>query len=122
MKRQLLFTGSSKGFILPYVLFIIAISLIIITASINMYQNEIQITHNQINQLKIETLLQMARTSFKEEVLLGNDLDNPIHYQFPYGDVDVEYIVYNEKEYLLLFSIKTDSNATFLISSRLWLE
>ncbi len=87
-----------------------------------MYQDEIQITHNQTNQLKIETLLQMARTSFKEEVLLGNELGNPIQYHFPYGDVEIEYIALNEKEYHLLFSIKTDSNATFVISNKLWLE
>lgn len=87
-----------------------------------MYQDEIQITHNQINQLKIETLIQMARTSFKEEILLGKELDNPIHYHFPYGDVEIDYIVINENEYHLLFSIKTDSNATFMIANRLWLE
>ncbi|SDQ50433.1 hypothetical protein SAMN05216231_1731 [Virgibacillus salinus] len=123
MKKQLSFTGNSRGFILPYVLFIIAIALIIITASINMYQNEIQITNNQIDQLKIETLIQMARTTFKEELLLGKEMNsNPVYYQFPYGYVQVDYIELDEKEYHLFFNITTDSEATFTITNRLHLE
>ncbi|MBP1950355.1 type II secretion system protein [Virgibacillus litoralis] len=123
MKKQLSFT-SNNGFILPYVLFVIAIALITITASINMYQNEIQITNNQTDQMRIETLLQMARTTFKEDILLGKEMNsNPVYYKFPYGNVQLDYIVLDdEKEYHLFFNITTDSEATFTITNKLLLE
>ncbi|QGS68865.1 hypothetical protein CV093_11790 [Oceanobacillus sp. 143] len=52
---------------MPYVLFIIAIVYIIVTTNIAMYRNDLQLTENQIEQVKIETLFQMQREQFKQE-------------------------------------------------------
>ncbi|WP_164668618.1 hypothetical protein [Virgibacillus doumboii] len=121
MKRQLPFTNN-KGFILPFVLFVTAIALILITSSVRMYQDEIQITNKQTEQIKIETLLQMARTSFKEKVIQSEIPDNPTNYYFPYGDVRVEYIIIDDKKYHLHLTITTDNESTFSIANRLILE
>lgn len=87
-----------------------------------MYQDEIQITSKQTEQLKIETLMQMAHTSFKKDITHPDVPDNPAKYRFPNGDVDIDFLILDEKKYHLHFSITTDTNATFSISSRLILE
>jgi len=46
---------SQSGFFLPYVLFITAIVLFIVTANVNIYRQDVLLTHQHINQLKIET-------------------------------------------------------------------
>lgn len=104
---------------LPYVLFVIALAFVVITTSVHLYQDELRITHNQTEQLKIETLLQMARTQFKEDVFNTHESDGTISYEFPYGDVQIKYAKLNEKTYRLHFSIQTDTGAAHSIMNRL---
>gem|GEM_PF-1737572 len=119
LKNTLSFTTDQQGFVLPYVLFFIALALIIMTANIGLYQNEIRITENQTEQLKIETLLQMARTQFKEDVVDQPNSNHALTYAFPYGDVIVEYTQLSEKKYHLYFTIRTDTGATHNIMDRI---
>ncbi|MFD1363064.1 hypothetical protein [Lentibacillus salinarum] len=105
---------------MPYVLFVIALALIIITANIDSYQDEIRITHNQTEQLKIETLLQMARTQFKDDIMNESETEGEMSYDLPYGHVLVEFMLLNDKQYLLYFTITTDNGAEHSI--RNWLD
>lgn len=122
MKKQLSSTINNQGFMVPYVMFIIAIALMAITTSVNIYKDEIQITYNQLEQTKLETLFQMAHTTFKEEISLGTDIKNPVYYQFPYGDVRVEYIILSEKEYHLYFTITTKNGSDFTTTNRIFVD
>ncbi|WP_167751330.1 competence type IV pilus minor pilin ComGG [Lentibacillus salicampi] len=118
MKKTLCFTTDQKGFVLPYVLFFIALAFMIITANVNLYQDETHITQNQAEQLKIGTLLQMARAQFKEDVANRSETDE-LTYTFPYGDVVVQYTQLNEEMYHLYFSIRTDNGATHTFINRM---
>ncbi|SFD53907.1 ComG operon protein 7 [Lentibacillus persicus] len=116
MKKPLSHTINQQGFILPYVLFFIAFSLIIISSSVNLYQNETHITHNQTEQIKIESLFQMARIQAKETIRDRIEPYDAISYSFPQGEVVVEYGKLNEHEYRLIFTIETDSGAITVLN------
>ncbi|TMN20962.1 hypothetical protein FFL34_01675 [Lentibacillus cibarius] len=119
MKKILSSTAEQKGFILPYVLFFIAIAFIAITFNVNLYRDEVQITKNQTEQLKIETLLQMGRTRFKDEVASDTEIPNPVVYHFPVGNVKIRYAEPHEQKYHLYISIQTDTFATLSITNQL---
>ncbi|WP_010530983.1 competence type IV pilus minor pilin ComGG [Lentibacillus jeotgali] len=119
MRKILSFTTDQQGFVLPYVLFFIALALIILTANVYIYQDEIHITQNQTEQLKIETLIQMARMQFKEDISNEPKDDTTIVYDFPYGDVAVKYTKLSEQVYHLYFTIQTDNGTIHSIFNRM---
>lgn len=106
MLKILPVTHNEKGFILPLVLFITAIVMVIVLSGIQIYKNNIQLTHHHIQQLKIETLLQSALTRFKQELKNGNitlpgssDELLSTSYTFPDGQVEIHRrMVDKEKE------------------------
>ncbi|ALX48076.1 competence type IV pilus minor pilin ComGG [Lentibacillus amyloliquefaciens] len=122
MKNPLSTITNQQGFILPYVLFFIALSLIIVTSTVHLYQNEIHITENQTEQIKIETLFQMARTQAKESIRTASETNDTMSYTFPYGDVLVEYGKLNDHEYRLLFTIETDSGAKHVVNDQIFYQ
>lgn len=122
LRKTLPITTSQHGFILPFVLFIIAFSLIVVSASVHLYKSEIHITQNQTEQLKIETLIQIAHAKFKEDVIKKPESNDTISYELPYGDVLVEYAKYNEQAYQLNFVIQTDTGAVHNINKRITFE
>ncbi|WP_090232222.1 competence type IV pilus minor pilin ComGG [Lentibacillus halodurans] len=122
MKKSLLTTINQRGFVLPYVLFVIALAIIIVTANVHLYQDEIRITHNQSEQLKIETLFQMARMQFKEDIFNQNESNSTMSYVFPYGNVLIEYAELSELQYHLFFTIQTDTGITHSIINRIKLK
>lgn len=121
MRSQLCFTQmwkgkkSEKGFFLPYVLFITSLVLIIVTASAHAYHREIQITHHQIEHIRLETLLQMGLASFKEEHI-PNDLSHfTVDYLFPDGEVTITYLLIDDFGYQLRFNILTVNQSVYRI-------
>lgn len=121
LKRSLFSISNQHGFILPYVLFITALTFILIVASINIYHDEIHITQKQTQQLKIETLFQMGHSKFKESLLTSKTTVSPVTYNFPYGKVVIKYVKMNENEYHLYFTINTDKGSTFTRPNRLFI-
>ncbi|RYG74689.1 hypothetical protein EU245_00435 [Lentibacillus lipolyticus] len=121
MKKILTFTANQEGFVLPYILFFIAISFIIITADVHLYRDEIHIAQNHTEQLKVETLLQMGRTRFKDELTSGMDMPNPIAYEFPYGEVKISYTEIQETMYNLHLTIRTDKGTIHSLTNQLQL-
>lgn len=99
-----------QGFILPYTLFITTIILLLLTASINIYSREIQMTHHALEQLKLETLFQMGRTKFKNEFPFPAPVNDTTVYDFPDGRVQIEYIP-TEDEHNLHFTIYTKNDS-----------
>ncbi len=97
MKQILAYTNNQNGFILPYVLFFYSHIVHRHHANVHSYRDEIHIAQNHTEQLKIETLLQMGRTRFKDELASGMDLPASTIYHFPYGDVDIRYTKQTKK-------------------------
>lgn len=119
MKKQFDYITDRNGFILPYVLFITALVIITVTASIQLYQNELKINEHQKEQLKIETLFQMGYGKFSEDILSKNKPVNPITYHFPYGNVEIKYKKINNEEYHLYFTMTTNYQKIVSLPHRL---
>ncbi|MEN1970580.1 hypothetical protein WMZ97_21285 [Lentibacillus sp. N15] len=119
MKKQLYFTHNQQGFILPYVLFIMTIILLVISAMVSTYQNDIRISQHHQDQLNIETLIQMGREQFKQEIDKHTATTGSVSYRFPPGKVNITYLQMGANEYHLLFQVETEEknySNTMLIS------
>lgn len=98
MLNTLHFTRNAKGFVLPYVLFVLVIVMVLVVSAIHIYQNNMQLTKHHIQQIQFETLFQMGLASFKEDVTkddlpLSQSPDDKQKklYAFPDGDVTIRY-------------------------------
>ena|SRR5690625_5304571 len=112
MKKQSSFINNEYGFLLPFVLFIATILFLMISASIKMYDQEIELTYQNINQLKIETLFQMGYEKFIHETST-EDFDQQINVQyiFPDGNVSLEFQHLGDDQGQLHFQIVTVDDA-----------
>ncbi|OZU89980.1 hypothetical protein CIL03_02265 [Virgibacillus indicus] len=115
MRKQLFFINNEKGFFLPYVLFIISIIFIVITANITNYKNEIYITDAYLEQLKIETLFQMGHAELKEDVKNSEDMIDKKSYIFPDGNVEISLISFTEEIFHFDFNISTRKHPQYSI-------
>ncbi|MHA6250978.1 hypothetical protein [Oceanobacillus sp. CAU 1775] len=117
MRKLLLSTINEKGFILVHVLFVVSLLFIIISSSISAYRNEIYINNRQIEQIKVESLFQIAQESYKRDFLVNNEFKET-YYTFPQGRVEIT-ILNIETEYAkLAFEIWLDDNPRDFFSLR----
>lgn len=116
MKKQLFIMESESGFFLPYVLFITALIFIIIATSINTYQQDIQITHRLVEQLRIETIVQMGLAKFNQEHLPNEEARIDVSYNFRDGEVTIVYSLINDFEYRLHFTVLAKSGLEYTTS------
>lgn len=86
MQKKYLFIKEEKGFILPFVLVISLIIILLVTTSIKMYQSELLITQNLIDQIKIDTIIQMSLERLKDDLNDKNHSEAQFTYTFPQGD------------------------------------
>lgn len=113
MKKQSFIMSNQSGFFLSYTLFITTIIFIIITASIRTYQHEIEITHQLIDQLRGETLVQMGLAKFNQEYLPIERETFSVHYHLPDGEVTIAYSFIDDSEYRLHFTVITKNGLTY---------
>lgn len=105
MKKSLLFTSDEKGFILPLVLLIAALMFLFVSTNVAIYKNEMTITKNELAQIKIDTLFQMSRAKFKDEIPTLKQDNGSVHYTFPDGKVKIAYEFLPEDVYQLTFYV-----------------
>lgn len=96
---------------MPYVMLVISIVIIFVTANIQSYKNEIYITDRQVEHVIIESLFQLGREKVKKE-MDSLDLPEEVHYTFPDGTVDIS-ITPGRKYDQLIFNISTNNQTDF---------
>lgn len=111
MKRLFLFIDSEEGFILPIVLVTAIIIFTMITSHIYIYKNDMHITSNHQEQLKMETLFQMSLIYVQEDLPTIEHFPSYLTYEFPYGIVTVHVPEQHHNEYT--FHIQTDHDSNF---------
>lgn len=117
MKKRLFIISKESGFILPVVLFVTAIVMLLVTTHIYTYQNNIRITDNQLEQVKIETLFQMGLTQVKEDITSIETFPATVQYTFPDGETNIYIVHQGNNRYQLTFTIATkDNKANYKIS------
>lgn len=89
MKKLFLFHRNEKGFILPYSLLLSTIVLLSFITLISLYKNEQIITKRLLEQLQIESMIQMTYSLIEEN---GADYGEETVFTFPYGEVYMETV------------------------------
>lgn len=108
MKKPLYSINNEKGFILPYVLFMVFLLFILITSSIKTYQNDIYLTDHYLEHLRIETLFQRGKMKFSKEVLSSSNPFPPTtNYEFNDGYVTIQVREVSDKVYEIVYNITT---------------
>ena len=115
MKKQLHSTTKEKGFILPSVLFLTTIVLLYFSSSLITYKHDIQITHNMVEQVKSQSLFQMAYARYKKDYLTQNIIEENVTYSFPIGNVIVN-TTSTDKIIQLEFIIQTDNDFPYTVT------
>ncbi|CDQ39669.1 hypothetical protein [Virgibacillus salexigens] len=97
--------NNEQAFILPFVLFVIALTFMLITTNVQQYQSNISMTKNQLQQITIETLIQTAREKLKEK--LNEDINNisPRTFHLPQGDVRIQLTDIGKSSYRILYIV-----------------
>ncbi|WP_121605256.1 hypothetical protein [Virgibacillus sp. Bac332] len=114
MKKILSYTNNEKGFMLPMVMFTIALVLIATITNIQLYQNNKQMTAHQLEQVKMESLIQITREKLKKDLLKDKDLKRNL-YHLPEGNISVVVTLLATGKYKVLFSATTVTPFTFHI-------
>lgn len=93
LKQLRLIKKSNAGFIFPYIIFVTMLLLLATTTAIALYQNDHQLTINQLEQTELESLRQMGVAQLFDDKTKGK-LDLPFKktsYTFPNGNVTITY-------------------------------
>lgn len=108
-------TISEAGFVLPSVIFLISILLIVFLANASIYALEINMGKHMIEQIKIESLIQLGLESYKAELQSTKEFLSQVSYQFPQGEVEI-IATKNEptEEILVNLNIHTDENQEYI--------
>lgn len=115
MKKQFHILTNESAFYLPFVLIIAVITLSIITTSIMIYRQELSMTNNIIEQVEIETLIQIARAKFIIEQMYNESLNGQVMYELPHGNVNLLYHYTSDEIVELHFQVETEKQSVFEI-------
>jgi hypothetical protein len=115
MKKQLHSTTKEKGFILPSVLFLTTLVLLYFSSSLITYKHDIQITYNMVEQVKSQSLFQMAYVQYKNDYLSQNIIEENVAYSFPIGNVIVNTTT-TDNIIQLEFIMQTDNDFSYAVT------
>lgn len=104
MKKRLLFTNET-GFILPSVCFLLFLLLLIFLTNITIYELELTMSKQMIDQIKIESLIQLGVETYKNDLQSSQTFIPQTNYQFPQGIVVISA---SEEPIEQLIQIKMD--------------
>lgn len=115
MKKRLTYFKSDKGFYLPYVLFVSVIALSFITTSIIVYNNELTISEQLMEQIEAETLIQMGKAKLIDEASYVEQSLGEVEYVFPSGEIKIRYEIIEVGVYRLHYYVLTNGQFDFQI-------
>ena len=117
MKKRLLSWNNQSGFVLPTILFMLSIITLGLMTTIILYERNIFATQFYLDQLQIETMMQMAHTSFTNTYSVESWSTIQDVFHFPTGHVKVTYNRWDDILYTLHYEIVTDTTESFTIVS-----
>lgn len=107
MSGPLGFIKSEAGFFLPYTFVIALITMLVVMTGVEIYKNEMMLSNRMIDQLEIETLIQLGRDRLLQEVPLSHFKENKITYTFPSGTSEIEFVKIEEGNINIFLKIRT---------------
>lgn len=120
MKNSLFFTHRNAGFVFPGLLILTGLLFSLFYASVSLYESNRILTLNEEEQIKLETLFQMAHETFTQQIASDPDLlpQPPIQYNYPYGTVTITYNEYESNSLNVQYQITTSETSSKKIISR----
>lgn len=113
MKERLKYMKHESGFFLPYTLVVVLITLMILITSVQVYTNEVNISYRTMQQLEIETLIQMGIAKLVQEISFATFKRGKIVFEFPNGRSELEFISLIDDDINLKFKITTTNNTIY---------
>lgn len=113
LKNRSYFTNET-GFILPSVVFLIFVLFVIFLANVSVYELELTMGEHHLEQVKIETLIQLGLESYKDDLQKSETFIPKKNYSFPYGEVFIS--AYEDKPRQIItinININTDQNQQY---------
>lgn len=99
--------NSENGFFLPFVLVISLVIILLITTFIKMYESEIVMTKNLINQLEVDTIVQMSLEQFKQVIDELDHIEGELTYTYPKQyEANIRYMFLDDEDVKLSYKIK----------------
>ncbi|MBM7569675.1 competence type IV pilus minor pilin ComGG [Aquibacillus albus] len=112
MKKNLASTElfrNSKGFILPYFMLIMVLTLMVISSSVTVYINHIEVSKLEIEQMKLQTLIQMAHAELLDNLQQSESSESGQKiFDYPYGQVTAAYSFINSDTIDVQFYVISD--------------
>lgn len=90
MKKSFLYLHNDSGFYFPIVLVIIILVTSFLTMILLTYNNNITITNSLIDDIKVNSIIQMVDNDFSNDITIDDD-DGELTYFYPNGHVDIIY-------------------------------
>lgn len=115
MKKRLTYFKSDKVFYLPYVLFVSVIALSFITTFIIVYNNELNISNQLMEQAEAEILIQIWRAKLIDETAYVGESLGEVKYVFSSGEIKIKYEVAETGIYMLHYYEVTSKGFDFQI-------
>ncbi|MDL4841554.1 hypothetical protein [Aquibacillus rhizosphaerae] len=117
MKKKSAFTKTmhnSNGFIFPYIMFLAVLVLMVLTSCLSIYKNHIEMTELQLEQIKLETLLQMSDYQFSKELVMEDITeDGQLTYEYPYGFVKINYKIRGGNQLIIEYHATSDNGGNY---------
>lgn len=122
MKEQLFMNKNEGGYFFPLVLFVVTVLFATVATSTIIYKNEIEIVDKLMEQLHVETIIQMSKVKFQSDALYENENTGNVNYIFPPGDVNINYSMIDSETVLLQMLITTNKSTVFRFNVLLTIE
>lgn len=110
--------NNEKGYLFPFVLVVTMLCLSFLFTSLLIYKQSLLMSQNEYEQIKMETLFQMAQASFRAEIPTLSLTTNrqSISYSFPHGNVTVIYLLTDANHILTNYLVYTKEGSKGFIN------
>ncbi|WP_047979921.1 hypothetical protein [Ornithinibacillus contaminans] len=112
MKKISSFIHKESGFILPAVMLLSTLVFLYVATNIISYSHDRNMTENNLEQLKAQTLFQMGYAQLQKQLMVEEDLTQQT-YTFPQGTTKITLQLIDVDRLQLFFEITTDTNYQF---------
>lgn len=114
MRNSLKLINNERGHVLVFVLVSASLIFILFTGAVKLSLNAIREAEIVLDQLEVETLLQMSQVDLlklSEETNEGLDINH--YYKYPQGEITVRLDHQFENKYLLFNSIRLNNQSIY---------
>lgn len=120
LKKDLPFIINEKGFVFPFVLFVLSFIFMLLFFNLAQYESEITYAKEHIDEINMETLIQMTVFNLKRELKDNLEITNfKKSYRFPNGEVEATVSRESSHQYHYSLTIFTDNRTRYVKTGKI---